>query len=418
MPKTKILYVITALDQGGAQNSVLTTLKRLNHHQFEPYLVAGPGGRLDGKVKREFKNVYFASALRHDVRPRYCLLDAWAVLQLGLLMRKIKPEIVHTNAPKAGILGRVAARIFWRKAKVVHTFHGLGFAKEHGQKQFSFFVKTEKFCSAMTDALVFVSKKNAAEAAELGIGKAVRSEIIRAGIDFERKLPVHFDPLAKKASLKIPATGRVVLAIANFKPLKNPIHFVLAAYKVLNKNKNVYFIYTGDGPLKQAAANLAKHLGIEKQILMPGWRGDTDELLAISDVYVSTSLREGVPLSILEAQAHGVPAVGYDVDGISEVVSNNRTGFLVKPNDISALAEKIIALLRNNGLRERFKQNISRRDFGEFSVPVMIRHQEQLYRSLLPQRHTGRRVFFRRHKKGKSSGFRSKRGSNHGLRHQ
>ena len=399
MPKTKILYLITALDQGGAQNSVLTTIKRIDHREFEPYLAAGKGGRLDGKVKREFKNVYFISALRHDVRPRYCLLDLWAILQMGRLMRKIKPEIVHTNAPKAGILGRIAARIFWRKAKVIHTFHGLGFAKEHGEKQFSFFVKTEKFCSSMTDALVFVSKKNAAEATQLGIGAGVRSEIIRAGIEFNRKLPANFDVSAKKASLKIPATGRVVLAIANFKPLKNPIHFVLAAYKVLSKNKNVYFIYTGDGPLKEATTNLAKHLGIEKQILLPGWRGDTDELLAISDVYVSTSLREGVPMSILEAQAHHVPAICYDVDGIGEVITSNRTGFLVKPNDISALAEKIMALLRNNSLRERFRQNIERRDFGEFTVPVMIRRQEQLYRSLIPQKRTGRRLFFRRKKR-------------------
>ena len=398
MAKTKILYIITALDQGGAQNSVLTTLKRLDRREFEPYLAAGPGGRLDGKVKREFKNVYFVSALRHDVRPRYCLHDIWAIWQMGWLMRKIKPEIVHTNAPKAGILGRIAARIFWRRAKVVHTFHGLGFAREHGEKHFSFFVKTEKFCSAMTDVLVFVSKKNAAEATALGIGKGVRSEIIRAGIDFNRKLPINFDEVAKKTSLKIPATGRVVLAIANFKPLKNPIHFVLAAYKVLSKNKNVYFIYTGDGPLKTAATNLATHLGIEKQVIFPGWRGDTDELLAMSDVYVSTSLREGIPMSILEAQAHHVPAVCYDVDGISEVVTNNRTGFLVKHNDISALAEKITALLKNNGLRERFKQNIIRRDFGEFTVPVMIRRQEQLYRSLTPQKRRRFRFFRKRRK--------------------
>ena len=153
------------------------------------------------------------------------------------------------------------------------------------------------------------------------------------------------------------------------------------------------------GQLRETATNLAKHLGIEKQIIFPGWRGDTDELLAISEVYVSTSLREGIPLSILEAQAHQVPAVCYDVDGISEVIANNRTGFLVKTNDISALAEKMTALLRNRSLHERFKQNIARRDFGEFTVPVMIRRQEQLYRSLVPQVRSGRKPFFRRHKK-------------------
>ena len=86
MAKTKILYLITAFDQGGAQNSVLTTVKRLDRREFEPYVAAGPGGRLDGKVKREFKNVYFISALRHDVHPRYCLHDLIVVWQMGWLM--------------------------------------------------------------------------------------------------------------------------------------------------------------------------------------------------------------------------------------------------------------------------------------------------------------------------------------------
>jgi len=130
--------------------------------------------------------------------------------------------------------------------------------------------------------------------------------------------------------------------------------------------------------------------------------------LAISDVYASTSLREGVPMSLLEAQAHQLPSVCYDVDGISEVVTDNRTGFLVKVNDISTLAEKIRTLLRNNNLRERFKQNIERRDFGEFTVPVMIRRQEQLYRSLAPKKQNRRRSFFRRKKYGSQRKFNSK----------
>ena len=400
MEKTKILYFITRMDQGGAQASVLLTLKNLNKQQFETYLACGPGGRLDSRLKNDTNHVFFISSLRHDIRPKCFFHDVAALVQMGLVLRRVKPDIVHTNAPKAGVLGRIAARLFWRKAKVVHTFHGLGFAKEQGPKQFQFFVAVEKFCARFTDVLVFVSRRNAAEAKQLGIGKGVRTELIRAGVNFNPILPLKFDPAAKKASLKIPANAKVVLALANFKPLKNPIHFVLAAYKVLSQMKNVYFIFTGEGPLKETAVNLAKNLSIERQVLFPGWRNDPLELLAICDVYASVSLREGLPMSLLEAMSMRVPAVCYDVDGIGEVVSNNRTGFLVKVNDISALAEKIKALLRNNGLRERFKENIARRDFGEFTVPVMIRRQEQLYRSLSPRKRSGKKPFFRRRKYG------------------
>lgn len=407
MEKTKILYFITRMDQGGAQASVLTTLKTLNKQQFETYLATAPGGRLDFKLKNDAGRVFFISALRHDIRPRYIFHDIWAVWQMGRVLRQVKPDIVHTNAPKAGVLGRIAARLFWRKAKVVHTFHGLGFAKEHGSRQFKFFVAVEKFCARFTNVLVFVSRRNAAEAKQLGIGKGVRTELIRAGINFNPILPLKFDPAAKKASFKIPANAKVVLALANFKPLKNPIHFVLAAYKVLSQMKNVYFIFTGEGPLKQTAENLAKNLGIEKQVLFPGWRSDALELLAISDVYASVSLREGLPMSLLEAMAMRVPAVCYDVDGIGEVITNNKTGFLVKPNDINTFADKLKVLLRHAALRERFEAAIDHRDFAEFTASTMVKKQERLYRSLVPptKKNGGKRRFFRRRYRKPSKNF-------------
>ena len=397
MQKTKILYFITRLDQGGAQASVLATMKTINKQQFDTYLATGPGGRLDGKFKGEPDHLFFIKALKHDVKAKYVFHDLVAFFQMGFILRKVRPDIVHTNAPKAGILGRLAARTFWRSAKVVHTFHGLGFAKEQGEKHFKFFVWVEKTCAKFTNVLVFVSRKNAAEAKELGIGKGVRTEIIRAGVNFNPILPLKFDPVAKKASLNIPANAKVVLALANCKPLKNPLHFVFAAYKVLQQMKNVYFIFTGDGPLRNQVLTLISNLNLEKQVLFPGWRNDALELLAISDIYASVSLREGLPMSLLEAMSMRVPAVCYDVDGISEVVTNNKTGFLVAPSDINTFADKIRVLLSHKQLMERFEANIDRRDFSEFTAATMVKKQERLYRSLVPptKKNGGKRRFFR-----------------------
>lgn len=397
MEKTRILYFITRLDQGGAQASVFATMKTINKQQFDTYLATGPGGRLDGKFKGEPNHLFFVKALKHDVKVKYVFHDFIAFIQMGIILRKVRPDIVHTNAPKAGILGRIAARIFWRRAKVVHTFHGLGFAKEQGEKHFKFFVWVEKTCSKFTDVLVFVSRKNAAEAKELGIGKNTRTELIRAGVNFHPILPLKFDPVAKKASLNIPANAKVVLALANCKPLKNPLHFVFAAYKVLQQMKDVYFIFTGDGPLREQVNTLVKNLNVEKNVLFPGWRNDALELLAISDVYASVSLREGLPMSLLEAMAMRVPAVCYDVDGISEVITNNKTGFLVPPNDINMFADKLKVLLRHTALRERFEAAIDRRDFAEFTSATMVKKQERLYRSLVPptKKNGGKRKFFR-----------------------
>ena len=166
--------------------------------------------------------------------------------------------------------------------------------------------------------------------------------------------------------------------------------------------KNVYFIFTGDGPLKDQVNVLLKNLNIEKQVFFPGWRNDALELLAISDVYASVSLREGLPMSLLEAMAMRVPAVCYDVDGISEVITHNKTGFLVPPNDINTFAEKLKVLLRNSQLAQRFEAHIDRRDFAEFTSEIMVKKQERLYRSLVPptKKQAGHKRFFRRKKHG------------------
>ena len=158
---------------------------------------------------------------------------------------------------------------------------------------------------------------------------------------------------------------------------------------------------------KQTAENLAKNLGIEKQVLFPGWRSDALELLAISDVYASVSLREGLPMSLLEAMAMRVPAVCYDVDGIGEVITNNKTGFLVKPNDINTFADKLKVLLRHAALRERFEAAIDHRDFAEFTASTMVKKQERLYRSLVPptKKNGGKRRFFRRRYRKPSKNF-------------
>ena len=102
-------------------------------------------------------------------------------------------------------------------------------------------------------------------------------------------------------------------------------------------------------------------------------------------------------MSLLEAMAMRVPAVCYDVDGISEVITNNKTGFLVPPSDINTFAEKLKVILRHKQLRERFEINIDRRDFSEFTATTMVKKKERLYRSLVPptKKNGGKRRFFR-----------------------
>ena len=375
MNRIKVAHIITMLELGGAQDNTLYTVDNLDMNRFEPILICGPGGILDEKAKKLSVKLYFVKHLVRQINPLY---DLCAFFKLIYILNIEKPDIVHTHSSKAGILGRWAAYLAGIKT-IIHTFHGFGFNKY--QKYFTqkVFISAEWLTGKITDKLIAVAKENINTMLKYKIGKPDKYLLIRSGIKIGNFTDIKVDLNLKKEEFKINLGEKVVTTIGPLKPQKNLIDFVKLAEMILKKINNVKFIIVGDGRQRKEIECHMRKLKLEDGILLPGWRKDIPEILAITDVFVMTSLWEGLPRVIIEAMCSGKPVVANAVDGVKEIVVDNVTGFLVEPEDLENMSEKVILLLKDSNLAQNFGKTARERIDKSFDIDFMVRQQEELY---------------------------------------
>lgn len=166
--------------------------------------------------------------------------------------------------------------------------------------------------------------------------------------------------------------------VASFTPAKALHLFLEAAAQIGKAVPAVRFVMAGDGSLRPQLEALAEKLGIASRVRMLGWRRDVPELLGAFDVFLLTSLWEGLPRSLVEAFLSGVPVVASHVDGVGELVEDGKNGFLAPPGDVDSLASSVVRLLTNESLRQTMA-NQARASVGEFSAEKMVKDYSDLY---------------------------------------
>ena len=175
----------------------------------------------------------------------------------------------------------------------------------------------------------------------------------------------------------------LVTQVGNFKPQKAPLYFVRVAARVGSQFSDARFAMVGDGPLRPAAEALAAELGIAARMVFCGWWDDVPGLLAATTVSVLTSRHEGLPCSVVESLAAGVPVVATAIDGTPEVVRSNDNGYLAPAGDIHGIADGVCRLLGDPDLRSRMAR-AARNGLDEFDRDLMVRQQEELYYCIGP----------------------------------
>ncbi|MDR2773081.1 MAG: glycosyltransferase family 4 protein, partial [Elusimicrobiota bacterium] len=299
----KVCYIITKLELGGAQKLALYVAKNLDKSEFETFIISGKGGILDKEAAEDSMLIQLPDFVR-QINP---IKDIKTLFAIYAILKREKPDIVHTHSSKAGILGRLAAKLAGVKT-IFHTIHGYGFNETQKLPIKYLFIFIEKFCSLFSDKLICVAKEDIKKGLHYKIAKENRFIVIRAGIDvgyYKNYVPQKDfrDTLVNSADEKI------VTTIGPFKPQKNLKDFILAAGLVAKRQKNTRFIVVGDGQQRGELEALIKELGIERNVLLLGWRTDIAEILYASDVFVLTSLWEGLPCTIVEAMCCGKPTV-------------------------------------------------------------------------------------------------------------
>lgn len=347
--KQNLLYVVTKLELGGAQKHVLELIKNADRNRFNLFLFSAKEGLLREEARAIPGITVHASEFLE--RPIHPLKDILALWEICSFIKKNNITIVHTHSSKAGILGRWAAW-FARAGMIVHTVHGWSFNEYQPFFSRIFFLWMERLTAKATDRIVVVSSSDKEKGLKYRIGDKGQYVLVPYGIDYnifaEGK---RSNSLRKELGLK--DEDLVVGTIACLKKQKAPQDFIKLAFLVNRVTPNVKFLLAGDGVLKKDIIKLRKKLGLEKDVFLLGWRRDIPDLLDAIDVFVLTSLWEGLPISVLEAMASGKPVVATDTGGVRDIIADEVTGYLVGIRDMESMKKKVIGLLNDKALRER-----------------------------------------------------------------
>jgi glycosyltransferase involved in cell wall biosynthesis len=392
-PPVRVLHVITRLILGGAQeNTLYTAIGQHRDPRFDVTLLCGVDefaeGDLHGEARAAGVRVVIEPLLVRAIRPT---TDLRALVRLWQFMRRGRFDVVHTHSSKAGILGRVAARLAGVPV-VVHTLHSLVFHEYQEQWKNWLYVRLKKVCAPMTDVLISVNDRTGRGALDQGIGRPDQHITIYSGMELEPFLGIRetLTVGAAKQRLGIPSDAPVVGKVARLFPLKGHEQFFEAAAEIARLEPRAWFLLVGDGPLRASLERHARHLGIHDRTVFAGRVPPplVPAHIQAMDVLVHTSLREGIARVLPQAGAVGKPAVTFDLDGGPEVIRDGISGFLVPPLDTRRVAERAVELLRDPALRARLGE--AGREFvaANFSVEQMVARINEVYIGCLARSRT------------------------------
>ena len=383
MEKIKVINVITRLIVGGAQETVMETCDCLDSDRYDPLIISGeqtgPEGEIISEVRKRHIPLTIMPELVRQVSP---VKDLLAFIKLVMLFKAKKPQIVHTHSSKAGILGRWAAWVA-RVPVIVHTVHGWGHTVYNNPVKRGVFTFLEKKSADISDRLIVVSYLNAEKGMADGIGNEQKYTTIHSSIDLDDFTDPVCDVPALKKQLGLSPESPVIGTVARFSPQKNPADFVRVAAEVKKQVPQAQFLYIGDGPLRSETEELIEELDLTSDIFLPGLRRDVPQLLKCMDVFILSSLWEGLPRVIPQAMAAGLPVVANGVDGVCEIIKDQVNGFLIPPEDVSLMAKRIVQILQDSTLREKMIGEGSRTAEKEFSLKGMVKIIEDLYEELI-----------------------------------
>jgi glycosyltransferase involved in cell wall biosynthesis len=382
----RIAHVITRLILGGAQeNTILTCEDLMRIHGDDVLLITGPPlgpeGSLMERVRHNGVPVVVLDALRREIHP---LRDAQSYYGIRRAIRGYRPDVVQTHSGKAGLLGRMAAHSL-RVPAIVHTVHGAPFHPYQGRGARAVLRACERYAAARCDALVSVADAMTELMVAARVSPREKFTTIYSGMDVKPFLAADEHRARVRAELGYGPDDVVIGKIARLFYLKGHEYLVRAAETVIARQPRARFLLVGDGLLADRIREQIRRAGLQPYFretgLVPPDR--IPELIGAMDILAHTSLREGLARALPQALIAGRPVVSYDVDGAREVVINDQTGYLVPPQSVEPLADRLCALVTDADLRQRMGREGRRRFADVFRHEHMTARIRALYQRIL-----------------------------------
>lgn len=381
----RIVHVLTRLLRAGSEENTLLTCAGQLAEGHEVYLVHGHDSAPEaaGRALPDLRLVP-VPALTRELHP---LKDMSAFLHLRRVLKQLSPQVVHTHQSKAGIVGRFAAAAAGVPL-VVHGVHILPFVGETGARK-AIYLLSERAAARVTNGFIHVSEGMRDACLEHRVGTERPHHVVRSGFDLGRfataQPPQNWrDLVGTDQGADRPL---VIAMLSALEPRKNHLALLDHLGPVIERFPQARFLFAGEGHLRDEIAAKIRELGLQAQVRLLGYREDPERIIALSNICIHCSEREGLPRSVLQYIAAGRPVVLFDLPGLEEVLRDGQNAVIVPPGDWGGFTQALLHVLGDPAARAALAEGARRTDLRRWDGSAMGRETLSIYSEMISMLH-------------------------------
>lgn len=379
----KVVRVIARLNIGGPAIHVILLAHRLRP-RYETVLVSGIEGKREGNMLALAARLGVKVARLPELGRDVSLLgDLVSLARLVRLIARERPEIVHTHTAKAGLVGRIAARLC-RVPIVVHTFHGHVFRGYFGPAKTWLFLTLERLLARLTDRILTVNEEQRQELIGFRIAPSKRIHTMLLGLDLTPLAAGDGNPTVMRHKWGLPLDSPLVGIVARLVPVKGHELFLDAAALLSRRRPEVRFVLVGDGDRRGELEDYAAACGVSA--VFAGWETDLKSVYAALDVVCLTSFNEGSPVALIEALTSGKPVVSTPAGGVVDLIRDGENGLLVSDRDPGMFSQAVERLLESHQFAETLARNGRASVYPHYDISRLTTDMAALYSELLREK--------------------------------
>lgn len=370
--KIRIVHVLYRFAYGGLEFVLVNMINSMPSDEYEHIIVSLKEYSPD-MLKNINRPVEAYTVNKKDGK------DPGYYSRLRKLIRQLKPQILHTY--NIGAIDSVVCGLFCGVKAYVHSEHGRDVADPQGTNRKYNLMR--KLLSPLFSRFVVVSDELRSWLVhQVGISSAKITRIYN-GVDTE--IYQHAEYTEERKIQVLGVGGLLVGTVGRLDPVKNHLMLIDAFYQYRKNHpgKDVHLVIVGDGPARKDIENRIAQYGLGDDVILTGARNDIPEIMSVLDLYIQSSIAEGVPMTILEAMSSGLPVLSTSVGGIPEIIDHGSTGYLVESESTDAMQQAISYLLDNPDRLRLIGQNARKKIVENFSIQEMGSQYQQLYAQVL-----------------------------------
>ena len=381
--KIRVLHIITRLVRGGADENTIHNIRGLDSNIYDVDLLVGGESDLQLLADLTDINYYVLAELKRDVNP---WADFVGFFKLVNFIKRKKYSIVHTHTAKAGILGRIAGKLGGAPI-IVHTLHGITFHDFMNPIVKKGYIILERITGYFTDYFITVGEDLKNKYLDQRIGRSNQYETIYSGFPIDKFIEsCHVTDSIKRDELKklSVSSGDVFIGtVTRLEPRKGHTYLFQAATKIVKQHPNVKFLIIGEGPYREQLEIEVRNLNLQNNVVFVGYREDVGRIISFFDIFVLTSLWEGLPRVLVQAALAEKPIVTFEVEGAWEVVKDGVNGYIVPSKNVEKLSDRLFVLLSD--LEKAKTMGVQGRKIvnNNWDVSVMVKNTSLVYERLL-----------------------------------